>query len=65
MESVDSAPRDFWGGIVSIREVLLDFGVGEDATEELPDEIERLILEALRETESGTAESSQDEKDPP
>ena len=65
MEEVESVPRDFWEGIVSIREVLLDYGVEESAVEELLDEIERLIAEALRETESDTAESSQGEKDSP
>ncbi len=65
MEDMEGVPRDFWDGMVSIRDVLLDYGVSEDAVEELLDEIERLILEALREAESDIAEGSQDEKDSP
>ena len=65
MQEEEAVPRDYWPGIVSIREVLLDDGVAEDVVEELLDEIERLIVEALRETERDTAESSQDEKGSP
>jgi hypothetical protein len=65
MQEAESVPRDFWDGIVSIREQALDYGVEESAVEEMLDEIERLILEALREAESDTDESSQDEKDSP
>jgi hypothetical protein len=65
MEEMESVPRDFWDSIVSIREVLSDYGVEESAIEELLDEIERLILEALRDSEGDTAESSQNEKDSP
>jgi hypothetical protein len=65
MQEEESVPRDFWEGIVLIRDVLPDYGVSEGAVEQLLDEIERLILEALREAESDTAESSQDEKDSP
>jgi hypothetical protein len=65
MQEAESVPRDFWDGIVSIRETALDYGIGESAVEEMLDEIERLILEALREAESDTIESSQDEKDSP
>ena len=65
MQDPESVPRDFWDGMVSIRDVLLDYGVGENAVEELLDEIERLIIEALRDIDGDTAESSQDEKDSP
>lgn len=62
MEEAESVPRDFWDGIVSIREVLLGYGVEENAAEALLDEIEALILEALEQIEGDTAESSRDEK---
>jgi radical SAM superfamily enzyme YgiQ (UPF0313 family) len=65
MKEIESVPRDFWDGMVSIRDVLPDYGVSETAVEELLDEIERLIIEALRDSEGDTAESSQDEKDSP
>jgi len=62
MEDTESVPRDFWDGIVSIREVLLDYGVNENVVEELLDKIERLIVEALEQNESDSGEGSQDEK---
>lgn len=65
MKEIESVPRDFWDGMVSIRDVLPDYGVSETAVEELLDEIERLIIEALRDSEGDTAESSQDEKGSP
>jgi len=65
METVVSVPRDFYDGIVSIREALLEYSVDEDAVEEVLDEIERLIVDALEQSESDTGEGLQGEKPSP
>jgi hypothetical protein len=61
-ETTESVPRDFYDGIVSIREALLDYGLDEDAVEQVLDQIESIIVEALEQVEGDTDSNSQDDK---
>lgn len=62
MEDTESVPRDFYEGIVSLRDALFDYGLDEDVVEAVLDAIETIIAEALEQNEGDTGEGSQDEK---
>jgi hypothetical protein len=61
-QTTESVPRDFYDGIVSIREALLDYDLDEDAVEQVLDQIESIIVEALEQVESDTDSSSLGDK---
>ena len=62
MEDTQTVPRDFYEGIVSLRDALFDYGLDETVVEAVLDEIEAIIAEALEQNEGDTGEVSQDEK---